>query len=143
MNTSIIENTLDLIFCIPLVILQKITKFFKCVQEAEKKIEKQKATAPQYLLEYYDLPYRYNETVVKIFFWLYCSLNIKIKIETAPILMPVHNDWIIFVTKHGLMIIGTTPTNWMINESKIITLRDLNFVTKKSANGFQKIPIIP
>lgn len=35
-------------------------------EENEKKREKTNLRAPKYLLEYYDLPYRYNETVVKI-----------------------------------------------------------------------------
>ena len=38
----------------------------KALKEEEKLEEIKEENAPKYLLEYYDLPYRYNETVVKI-----------------------------------------------------------------------------
>lgn len=41
-------------------------KQLKKLEENEKKEENKEPEAPKYLLEYYDLPFRYNETVVKI-----------------------------------------------------------------------------
>lgn len=38
----------------------------KKVKEKKNSVKKEKNVTPEYLLEYYDLPYRYNETVVKI-----------------------------------------------------------------------------
>lgn len=38
----------------------------KKVKEKKTAVKKEKSVTPEYLLEYYDLPYRYNETVVKI-----------------------------------------------------------------------------
>lgn len=62
-------------------VIEKIKKFLSKIiamqeengEEEDKKIndkkttsKKEKVAKPEYLLEYYDLPYRYNETVVKV-----------------------------------------------------------------------------
>jgi len=46
------------------------------------------------------------------------------------------------VIKYGLIIICKIPKNYIINDNKIMDFFDGNFVTKKSAKGFQKIPKI-
>lgn len=38
----------------------------KNLKEKKSSVKKEKNVTPEYLLEYYDLPYRYNETIVKI-----------------------------------------------------------------------------
>lgn len=77
-------------------------------KEAQKKIEKQEHR-PKYLLEYYDLPFRYNETIVKILaqtpkrLFVYWDVSDKDRItylnafgehffeDTYPVLL-VHNE---------------------------------------------------
>ncbi len=38
----------------------------KKIKDKKNSVRKEKTVTPEYLLEYYDLPYRYNETIVKI-----------------------------------------------------------------------------
>lgn len=77
-------------------------------KETKKKTEKQKQS-PKYLLEYYDLPFRYNETIVKILaqtpkrLFVYWDISDKDRItylnafgehffeDTYPVLL-VHNE---------------------------------------------------
>lgn len=58
-----IKNFLSKIIAMQEETLEEGNKKSKEKKESSKK---EKTTTPDYLLEYYDLPYRYNETVVKI-----------------------------------------------------------------------------
>ena len=46
--------------------IKKDVKIAKKAEKVAKKEAEKEAKKPEYLLEYYDLPYRYNETIVKI-----------------------------------------------------------------------------
>ena len=45
---------------------EKVEKVDKASKEKNKNQKSKEVKSPEYLLEYYDLPYRYNETIVKI-----------------------------------------------------------------------------
>lgn len=45
---------------------EKVEKVDKVSKETNKKTKPKEVKTPEYMLEYYDLPYRYNETIVKI-----------------------------------------------------------------------------
>lgn len=45
---------------------EKVEKVNKASKEKNKNQKSKEVKSPEYLLEYYDLPYRYNETIVKI-----------------------------------------------------------------------------
>lgn len=45
---------------------EKVEKVDKVSKEKNKNQKSKEVKSPEYLLEYYDLPYRYNETIVKI-----------------------------------------------------------------------------
>lgn len=64
-EASVIEKIKN--FLSKIIAMQEETEDIdKKAKEKKSSIKKEKSVTPEYLLEYYDLPYRYNETIVKI-----------------------------------------------------------------------------
>lgn len=65
-EASVIEKIKNFLSKIIAMQEEDVEEVDKKVKEKKNSIKKEKSATPDYLLEYYDLPYRYNETIVKI-----------------------------------------------------------------------------
>lgn len=65
-EASVIEKIKNFLSKIIAMQEEETEEVDKKTKEKKSSVKKEKSVTPEYLLEYYDLPYRYNETIVKI-----------------------------------------------------------------------------